>query len=123
MQHILDVQIPEQNPQGAPGGDFQHIDTNANMFGGYGAKAAETFGAGLEKAGVAGMEIATEQNQIQNKLQAADVKSWYADETTKLHSSFMSMSGRTALDALPDYKEKLSALRGQALEKVPSPQS
>ena len=26
MGHILDVQLPEVNPTGAPGDDFQHIE-------------------------------------------------------------------------------------------------
>lgn len=123
MQHILDVNLPEQNPQGAPGGDFQRIDSNPNMFGALGAKAEQQLGQGIEKAGNTGIEIATEQNQIQNKLHAADVKSWYADQTTDLHTKFMSLSGRAALDALPEYKKNLGDLRGQALDKVSSPQS
>lgn len=123
MQHILDVNLPEANPQGAPGGTFQHIDTNPNMFGGFGAKAEQMLGAGLEKAGNTGVEIATEQNQIQNKLHAADVKSWYADQTTDLHTKFMSLSGRAALDALPEYKQSLGKLRDDALAKVPAPES
>lgn len=123
MQHILDVQIPDENPAGAPGGDFQHIDTNPNMFGGFGAKAEEQLGQGVEKAGNTALEVATEQNQQQNKIQAADVKSWYADQTTDLHTKFTSLSGRAALDALPEYKQKLGELKSQALEQVPSPAS
>lgn len=123
MQHILDVNLPEQNPTGAPGGDFEHIDSNPNMFGALGAKAEQQLGQGIEKAGNTAIEVATEQNQTQNKLHAADVKSWYADQTTDLHTKFMSLSGRAALDALPEYKKNLGDLRQQALDRVPSPQS
>lgn len=123
MQHILDVQIPDENPAGAPGGDFQHIDSNPNMFGGFGAKAEEQLGQGVEKAGNTGLEIATAQNEQQNKIHAADVKSWYADQTTDLHTRFTALSGRAALDALPEYKQKLGELKQQALDKVPSPDS
>lgn len=130
MQHILDVQIPDENPQGAPGGDFQNIATSPDMFGALGARALQSYGAGLEnlgsgltKAGDTGLDIATQQNELQNRVHAADVRSWYADQTTDLHSKFMSLSGRAALDALPQYKQQLADLRQQALEKVPSPQS
>jgi GH24 family phage-related lysozyme (muramidase) len=128
MQHILDVQLPEQSPAGAPGGDYQHIDTNPDMFGGFGAKAKAAYGQGLEnlgggivKAADTGIEIATEQNQLQNKVHATDVKSWYADQTTDLHTKYMSLSGKAALDALPEYKKNLQDLKQKALENVPSP--
>ena len=51
MQHILDVQIPDENPQGAPGGDFQNIATSPDMFGALGARALQSYGAGLENLG------------------------------------------------------------------------
>jgi GH24 family phage-related lysozyme (muramidase) len=121
MQHILDVQFPEENPQGAPGGDFQHIESSPAMFGGLRAQALQTFGGGLEKAGNTAVDIATQQNELQNKVHAADVKSWYADQTTDLHTRFTGLSGRAAQDALPDYKQKMLDLKGQALDQVPSP--
>jgi hypothetical protein len=122
MQHILDVQFPEQNPSGAPSGDFQNIPTLPDVFGGIGARVAQQLGSGMERAGTTALDIATQQNELQNKVHAADVKSWYADQTTDLHTKFTALSGRAAQDALPDYKQKLSDLRTQALSKVNSPQ-
>jgi hypothetical protein len=72
MAHILDVQFPDENPRGAPGGDYQQISTNPNMFGGSTARALETFGTGLEKAGTQAVDVATEQQEIQNKVRLVD---------------------------------------------------
>jgi GH24 family phage-related lysozyme (muramidase) len=119
MQHILDVQFPDENPKGAPGGDYQQINTNPSMFGATTARAEEQFGQGVEKAGTTGVDIATEQAQLQSKVHATDVKSWYADQTTDLHAQMMSMQGRAAIDALPEYKKKLADLKDQALSQVP----
>jgi GH24 family phage-related lysozyme (muramidase) len=121
MQHILDVQIPDENPQGAPGGDFQHIDSNPNMFGALGAKAEEGFGQGLEKAGNTGVDIATEQRDIQNKVRLTDSKSVFADRLSDMHSSMMSLEGHAALTAYPDYKQKSAELLKETVDSVDGP--
>jgi hypothetical protein len=119
-QHILDVQLPDQNPHGAPGGDYQQISSNPSMFGGTTARALETFGQGVEKAGITGIDVATEQAQLQGKVHATDVKSWYADQATDLHSKFMALEGRNAIDQLDGYKKQLSGLKDQAWAKSPA---
>src|SRR5262249_54245430 len=132
-QHILQVDLPEVQPTGAPSGDFQRINSSPDMFGALTARGLsaevqglEKFGSGmqglgtgLERAGTTAIDIATEQNQLQNKIHATDVKSWYADQTTDMHSKFMSLSGRAAIDALPEYKKRLGELREEALGQVP----
>jgi soluble lytic murein transglycosylase-like protein len=127
-QHILDVQLPEEKATGAPGGDFQHIATDANMFGGFGAKALQTFGSGLEnlgsglsKAGDAGLDIATHQQEMQNEVHASEVNTWLADRITDRHAQFATLEGRTALDQLPKYKQDLDDLYKQSMDQASSP--
>jgi hypothetical protein len=79
MAHILDVKFPDENPRGAPGGDYQQISSNPSMFGATTARAQEMFGTGLEKAGTQAIDAATEQQEIQNKVRLVDRKSVFAD--------------------------------------------
>lgn len=120
MAHILDVELPQQNPSGAPGGNFQNIPTNPGMFGGFEAEALQQFGHGLQRAGETALDAITDWRKQQLHLSAAETKTWFADQTTDLHSKFMSLEGKAAQDALPDYKKQLSDLRQQALEQAPS---
>jgi hypothetical protein len=64
------------------------------VFGGIGARVAQQLGSGMERAGTIALDIATQQNELQNKVHAADVKSWYANQTTDLHTKFTALSGR-----------------------------
>lgn len=118
--HILEVDVPQAEPTGAPGGDFQRIQSSPEAFGGAVAGAEREFGAGLEKVGHTGLDILTDWNTKQNDLHAAEVNTWYADRTTELHSEFMNLKGKAALNGLPDYKQRLSTLRQEALEQAPS---
>lgn len=121
MARILDVQWPGEQPTGAPpSSDYQHIQSSPNSFGGLTAEATRSAGAGLEKAGVAGLSAAVELQTLQNTIHASDVHSWYADQVTDRYTQFSQLQGRAALDALPQYKADIEGLRKQALERAPS---
>jgi GH24 family phage-related lysozyme (muramidase) len=120
-QHILDVQFPDENPRGAPGGDYQQISSNPSMFGATTARAQEMFGQGVEKAGITGIDIATEQQEIQNKVRLTDRKSVFADRLSDMHAGMMSLEGHAALSAYPDYKEKSAQLLKETVDSVDGP--
>jgi len=120
-QHILDVDLPEQAPSGAPGGDYQHINTSPAMFGAYGGQAEEKLGQGLTQAGVTGLEAATQTQERINSLYNVEVNSWFADHLSDMHAKFMNLEGKAAADALPDYKKQVEDLRREAMSKVTSP--
>jgi len=120
-QHILDVQFPDENPKGAPGGDYQQINTNPSMFGAATARAEETFGTGLEKASTQVIDAATEQQDIQNKVRLTDRKSSFADQLSDMHSQMMSLEGHAALSAYPDYKQKSAQLLKDTVDAVDGP--
>lgn len=119
--HILDVQLPQVQPTGAPGGGFQHIATSPDTFGGLVARARGQAGAAVEKAGQTAFNIIENEQERQNDLHNVEVKSWFADQVSDLHSKYMNLEGRAALDGLPDYKKQVTDLRQQALNKVTAP--
>jgi len=114
MQHILDVQFPDENPQGAPGGDYQQINSNPNMFGGASARALSSFGEGLQKAGNTGIDVATEQAQMDARTHADELHSWQSDKVTDAQEKFLQLRGRAALDGLPDFKAQIDQIRQDA---------
>jgi hypothetical protein len=121
MQHILDVQFPDENPRGAPGGDYQQISTNPSMFGAATARAEQTLGEGVEKAGTQAIDAATEEQEIQGKARLVDRKSSYADQLSDMHSSMMSLEGHAALSAYPEYKQKSAQLLKESVDSVDGP--
>lgn len=128
MQHILDVQLPEEKAAGAPGGDFQRIDSNPDMFGGFGAKAKAAYGQGLEnlgggivKAADTGIDVATQQAQMDAKTHANEVHSWQSDQVTNAQEEFLKLRGKDAEMALPGFKKQIDDFHTQARSQAGSP--
>jgi hypothetical protein len=113
--------IPSVQPTGAPGNDYQHIQTSPDMFGGAIARGAEKLGQGIEAAGEAGIEAASNRQQLTNEVHASEVNSWFADQASDAFSKFSQLEGKAALDGLPDYKKQIADLQQQALSKVTAP--
>ncbi len=120
--HILDAQIPEVNPAGAPGGDFENIRSSPEMFGGLTARAEEQFGGGLEKAGNAAVDYATEQQTRINDVHAAQLQTSMAREGTDLFTGFSALQGQARMLALPKFKQDLTDLQEKYLSLAPSMQ-
>lgn len=120
MPHILDAQIPEVNPTGAPGGDFENIKSSPEAFGGFGAQAEEKFGAGLEKAGTTGIDLATQIQSEVNDTHAAQLQTGYARESTDLFTKYDGLQGQAKMSALPQFKDDLGKLRDKYLSAAPS---
>lgn len=90
------------------------------MFGGGVAQGLETFGAGLEKAANTGLQIASEHQEKQNEVHAAEVGTWLADRVTDRHAKYATLEGRAAMEELPQYKQDLDDLYKQAMQQAPS---
>ncbi|MGY4294604.1 hypothetical protein ACVWXN_002699 [Bradyrhizobium sp. i1.4.4] len=112
--------VPTVNP-GVGGTDArERISTDAGMFGGAIAQGLETFGVGLEKAANTGLQIASEHQEKQNEVHAAEVGTWLADRVTDRHAQYATLEGKAALEDLPKYKQDLEDLYKQAMEQAPS---
>lgn len=120
---------PEVAPSGAPGNDYEQIQASPESFGASVARARgamggaeERLGAGIEHAGETGLDITTQWQTMQNHLHAAELKSHFDEGLTKLHTDYMQLEGRAALDARPEFEAKLKELRTQVLAQAPSQQ-
>ncbi|MDH2400457.1 hypothetical protein QCM77_10980 [Bradyrhizobium sp. SSUT18] len=120
MGHPLEyTPFPTVDPSGGTGAR-ERITTDAGMFGGGIAQGLETFGAGLEKAANTGLQIASEHQEKQNEVHAAEVGTWLADRVTDRHAKYATLEGRAAIEDLPQYKQDLDGLYKQAMEQAPS---
>jgi hypothetical protein len=123
MAGRLDFQsYPSVEPTGAPGDDYERIQTSSDMFGGAIARGAETLGQGIEHAGEAGIEASTARNSLTNEVHASEVNSWFADQVSDKWSTFSQLQGKAALDARPQFNADVEQLRQQAIGQVKSPQ-
>ncbi len=120
MAHILDVQFPDENPRGAPGGDYQQINSNPSMFGATTARAGDVRpgsgksrhagdrrcdrAAGDSKQGSAGRQEEQLCRQVKRHAFGDDV-----------------VEGHAALSAYPDYKQKSAELLKEAVDSVDGP--
>ena len=121
MPHILEAQFPERAPSGAPGGNYQHIDTSPAMFGGQVAAATEKLGQGIERAGVTGLDVAIQQQTLLNKTHETELSSHFSDRASEKWAAFSSLEGRAAMDARPAFNADIEQLRNDVLEKAGSP--
>jgi len=128
VQHILQVDLPEVQPTGAPSGDYQRIQTSPDMFGALAAEGKraigqglQNFGAGIEKASNTAISIATEQAQQDARTHADEVHSWQSDRVTDAQERYLQLRGRAASDALPDFKKEIDDIRQEALGQAGNP--
>jgi hypothetical protein len=109
--------VPTVNPVGGTGAREQ-ISTTPDMFGGAQAEALGKFGGGIEKAGAATLDIATQQAQLDAQTHADELHSWQSDKVTDLQSKFLQLRGKDALEQLPTFKQQIDDIhqevRGQA---------
>jgi hypothetical protein len=75
------------------------------MFGGFGAKAEEQLGVGVERAGEAATSYATAKQELANETHATELNTYLANRYTDRLSEFSKLQGRAAFDALPNFKK------------------
>ena len=122
--HILDVDLPEEKPAGEPavrGGDYQHIETNPNMFGGAFGHAEQSLGEGVTRAADTGLQILTQKAELQNDVYNVDLNSQFNNDLSNLHAKFMNFEGRAASDNLPGYQQQVDTIKKNYLSQQTSP--
>jgi hypothetical protein len=116
MAHILDVELPTVEPSGATSARGMDIRTTADMFGGIGARAVEGLGGALEKAGNTGVDILAARQALTNEVHANEKLTWYADQATNKWEAYKQLEGKSAAEALPQFKTDLDDLRKKTLD-------
>lgn len=118
--HILDIGTPQVEPTGAPTNDYEHIQATPSEFGGLIGQSEEKLGRGFEQAGSDVTEALIQRQGLQNDVHASELNSWAADQYTDKFSKFSQLSGRDAVDALPQFKSDIQDVQKQALAQAPS---
>src|SRR5882672_1550008 len=113
--------LPSVNPTGAPGGDFERIDVNPDMFGGAVARSLEGLGQGLEKVSSTGFEIARQRKEIEDRTNAAQLHSDFSNQATDLSSQFLALKGGAAQKALDEHKANLQSLSRDTISQASDP--
>jgi len=113
--------LPSRDPTGAPGGDFENIHADSDMFGGAVARSLEGFGQSVEKVSNEGFQIARQQREIEDRTRASDLHSTFTNQATDLSSQFLQLQGAAAQRALPEHKKNLEGLYNDAIANAPDP--
>src|SRR5882672_3895445 len=113
--------LPSRDPTGAPGGDFENIHADSDMFGGAVARSLESFGQSVEKVSNEGFQIARQQREIEDRTRASDLHSTFTNQATDLSSQFLQLQGAAAQRALPEHKKNLEGLYNDAIANAPDP--
>lgn len=103
---------PQVNP--SPG---QTIDVPEGAFGAATARAVTGFGGAVTKAAETGMDAITARQHLNNEVHASEVSTWLADQITDKYGQFTKLEGKTALDALPQFKQDIGDLHEQAVQQ------
>jgi hypothetical protein len=120
MPHILDVDIPSVESSGAPPNDYQRIQTNPNMFGGFGAQAEEKLGQGTQQAGTEALGALTQRRTFYNQVSADDAFNkyqkglntiLYGDPNDPTKPGYYGLKGSDALNARPAVAQQIDDLR------------
>jgi hypothetical protein len=95
---------------------YESIPTSPAMFGGLVAGAEQTLGQGIEAAGNAGLHYLEAKNALNNEVHANDKLTWFAQQGTTEWEKYKQLEGQSAVNALPQFQQRLDELRKQTLE-------
>ncbi|WP_439392324.1 lysozyme [Bradyrhizobium sp. PMVTL-01] len=122
MAHPLEyTPFPTQNPSVGGTGAHERIQTSPDMFGGGIAHGVEQLGHGIEAASDAGFQALTTQEQLDSQTHAAELHSWQSEQTSKAQAEFLTLKGRAAIDALPEFDKKIRDIHDQAKSQAGNP--
>lgn len=120
--HPLDyTPVPGVNPGVGAIGARQRIDARPEAFGGGIARAMETLGGAVEKASETGFQLATMQEQIDGQTHAAELHSWQSEQTSKAQAEFLTLKGKAAIDALPEFDKRIREIHDEAKGRAGNP--
>lgn len=115
---VLEEQYPDVAPTGAPGNDFQRIQTSPAMFGGAVAGAEEKLGAGLKDVATNADNVAQFYSKITaddayNKLDQQYYKIQFGDSSDPSKPGYFALKGQDALKARQGVEQRLEEARQQ----------
>jgi GH24 family phage-related lysozyme (muramidase) len=111
---------PQVNPSGGPEAREQ-IHTDPDMFGAAIGRGLSQLGQGLEHADSEGFDVTTMQAKQDDQNHANELHSWQSDQVTDAQEKFLTLRGKDAEMALPDFKQKIDGLHRQAREQAGNP--
>ena len=119
--HILDENAPTVNPIGASPNDYFQIQANPDDFGASVGKAQQGLGNAFEQAGVTGIDVATQRQNIHNDLIANDGFAGYTKDAVSAWGDYQrNNQGQSAITNLGGFQKNLDTLRQQYLLSMPS---
>jgi GH24 family phage-related lysozyme (muramidase) len=111
---------PTVNPSGGPDAREQ-IHTDPDMFGAAIGRGLQTLGQGIEHADSEGFDYATMQAKLDDQNHANELHTWQSDQVTAAQEKFLTLRGKDAEMALPDFKQQIDGLHRQAREQAGNP--
>jgi GH24 family phage-related lysozyme (muramidase) len=111
---------PEVMPQGGPEAR-QTIHADPDMFGAAIGRGVQTLGQGIEHADTEAFDVATMQARQDDHTHANEVHSWQSDQVTNAQEKFLTLRGKDAEMALPDFKKQIDDYHRQAREQAGNP--
>ena len=112
--------FPEVNPSGGPDAR-QSIHADPDMFGAAIGKAEQGLGGSLEGAANEGLDVATQQARMDAQTHANEVHSWQSDQVTQAQEKLLTLRGKDAEMALPDFKKQIDSIHEQARSQAGNP--
>lgn len=112
--------FPEVNPSGGPEAR-ESIHTDPDMFGAAIGRGVSTLGQGIERADNSAFDVATMQAQQDARTHADELHSWQSDQVTNAQEKFLTLRGKDAEMALPDFKKQIDDIHKQARDQAGNP--
>jgi GH24 family phage-related lysozyme (muramidase) len=112
--------VPSVNPTGAPDAR-ERIDVSSEAFGGSIGKALGNLGQGMEKVSETGFAIDSLKQSMEAKTHASELHSWTSDQVTDEQSKYLSLKGKAALEALPQFKTRIDEITKEARDQAGNP--
>lgn len=110
--------VPSVNPSSGGTGAREQISASPLAFGAGVAQGLGEVGKGLEHAANTTIDVMSTQAQLDANTHAAEVHSWQSDQVTSAQEKFLSLRGKAALEALPDFKKNIDDLHKQARDQA-----
>ena len=121
---VLDQEYPDVQATGAPGGDYQHIETTPNMFGGAIAGAEEKLGQGAQQASNAAYQTAdfyahTTINNALNDFMKKGQAIASGDPNNPDTPGYLNTTGAAALSGRATAKQQLDDAYNATYKSLP----
>lgn len=120
--HPLDYSpFPTVNPNVGGTGARERIDARPDAFGAQIGQAVQTLGGAVEKAAMTGLELVRTQDEIDAVTHASELHSWQSEQTSRAQAEFLSLKGKAAVDAQPEFDKRVREIHDEAKGQAGNP--